>query len=576
MDFNTNTLFNKIEKHIRLQRMVEDVHAIAQWHRYTGESGGEAFVDWLLLQLNKETIPYSVETYEPYCSLPLDASVSLPDGKKVKAIADVYSKTVENLAGDLIFDKDSLSDGLNEYQERERFASFKGKIVLSYSSGGDFAENVYLAGGKGLIHINPSKGGYIHHHTDGSEWGNPASSHRHFLCQLPAVGISLEDGESLVDALKENPLSVSITANVNTRVKTSRMVVVDIPGKMNSFVMLNGHYDSWYEGVTDNAAADAILLEFARAFWSCRNELDRGIRICWWSGHSDARYAGSAWYCDHHYLELNKNCVGNINLDLCGCKLSRQIRARTTLMEGPEMSAELIRKYTGMKAKPYIPMIRGADMSFWGVRIPIVMMFKYEPTDEDRVSSVPSGGPWWHTDEDTIDKLDESILLRDALINAEFACKLVNAEVLPVKIPDFLAEMIKFLHNMESDLSADFDLTETINRINQFKTFTLSLESELKALPRSKSDSLLKIVAGELIRLTYSQGSAYDMDRATSYAPFGVLGHACGKSRENTPLDSYVFQMTEFRRAQNRIEGQLLALKEVIELHLNRDCEQEI
>ena len=67
-----------------------------------------------------------------------------------------------------------------------------------------------------------------------------------------------------------------------------------------------------------------------------------------------------------------------------GCKLAEQVRARTTCMEGEDFTASVIEEYTGYKAKPYIPMIRGGDQSFWGAHIPIDIMFKYEPVDEKK------------------------------------------------------------------------------------------------------------------------------------------------------------------------------------------------
>ena len=188
------------------------------------------------------------------------------------------------------------------------------------------------------------------------------------------------------------------------------------------------------------------------------------MRIAWWSGHSDARYAGSTWYCDEHLDELNKKCVADINLDLTGCKLAEQVRARTTCMEGEDFTASVIEGY---KAKPYIPMIRGGDQSFWGAHIPIDIMFKYEPVDEKRVSACPSGGPWWHTEQDTLDKLDNDILYRDALMNLKIACRILNSQVLPVEMCGFVEKMQGFLNDINASTEPDFDLTQVINAIEK-------------------------------------------------------------------------------------------------------------
>ena len=46
----------------------------------------------------------------------------------------------------------------------------------------------------------------------------------------------------------------------------------------------------------------------------------RGIRFAFWSGHSQGRYAGSAWYADHAWRELHQRCVVHLNVDSTGAR----------------------------------------------------------------------------------------------------------------------------------------------------------------------------------------------------------------------------------------------------------------
>lgn len=561
------TLYQRIEGELDLDRMEASVQTIGGWHRYTGTPQGERFVDYLTGELDQSGIPYTTEEYCTYTSLPLAAELVLLGETPIRLIGDVFSGEAERMEGELIYDR--WPEGSSDKENEVRFAAFRDKIVLTRSSGGAFAERVSRAGGRGVLHISRSPGGYIHHDNISASWGTPCSGEHRFLGCIPSAGISLEDGEVLIRRLDQGRVHGRLTVKMDTRVRRSRMPVVHIPGASESFVLLNGHYDSWYEGITDNAGSDAILLELARAFWNHREYLKRGVRIAWWSGHSDARYAGSAWYCDRHWEELNRNCVANINLDLTGCKLAKQIRARTTCMEGEELTAGLIQEFTGARAKPYIPMIRGGDQSFWGVRIPIDIMFKYEPRDEDRVSPCPSGGPWWHTDQDTIDKLDRDILLRDARLNGKLACLILNAQILPVRMGQFLEQMEGFLRDIQAGLSEDFELSSTIDRVRALVPLCGRLEEKLSSMTARESDRIIKRVAGELVRLVYTSGSPYQHDRSTPYQPFGVLAGAQGKRWENTPEELYVFEMTQFRRACNRIKGQMAELAEEMECMLS-------
>ena len=43
----------------------------------------------------------------------------------------------------------------------------------------------------------------------------------------------------------------------------------------DEFLLVHGHYDSWYEGIGDNATGDAALLELARVLWGLRDRLKR-------------------------------------------------------------------------------------------------------------------------------------------------------------------------------------------------------------------------------------------------------------------------------------------------------------
>lgn len=550
-------LFKKIKKEIDVGRMVENVKTLGQWQRYTGSEGGEKCVDYLISELKKVGIPVQIDTYDAFVSIPIKAKLLLDTGEEMKLIADVYSSEADGIFAELVYDFWSEKKVISENENRQRFSTFKNKLVLTNENGGEFAECLYRAGALGMLHISRSQGGYIHHSNIGAEWGTPCASRLLQIVSIPSAGISMEDGEKLILRLKNESVSGKLSICMDTGVRRSRMPYIDIPGKKDSFVMLNGHYDSWYEGITDNATSDAILLELAKAFWAHRMELERGIRIIWWSGHSDARYAGSTWFCDRHFRELKEKCIANINIDLAGCKNSEQVRARTTCMEGKTFTSEIIESYTKMKAKPYIPMIRGADQSFWGAEIPIHIMLKYEPTDKKRIAPCPSGGPWWHTDQDTIDKMDREILYRDALMNGEITCNIVNSRILPVNMSGYIDIMESYLKKIDAGLSEDFQLDGVFEIMEELRGWILRLEEKLFMSGAVSDDKIIKCTAGEMVRLVYTYGSPYGQDRATPYSPFGILENAVSTKRNNTSSMVYLFMMTEFTRACNRIIGQI-------------------
>ena len=86
------------------------------------------------------------------------------------------------------------------------------------------------------------------------------------------------------------------------------------------YVLLHGHLDSWHEGIGDNATGDAALLEMARVLHEHRDALKRSMRIAIWPGHSYGRYAGSTWFADEFALDLEENCIAQVNCDSPGCR----------------------------------------------------------------------------------------------------------------------------------------------------------------------------------------------------------------------------------------------------------------
>lgn len=552
------TLSKIILEQLNVRNMRQTIERFNTLYRYTGHPDGEAAVDYLVERLRQYGVPTERLFYDAYLSLPLDASLEVlsPSSRVIKVIADVYSGEASDLRGPLFYDRFSEKKNLSQKEEKARFAEFRGKFILTRSSGGSFAKKSADAGALGVIHLWPSAEPLHHHGTTGAVWGSPVPADQDQFPYLPFVEMTKDDAESLLALLSEGKnVEISMNIKMDNGVRRTSMPVAAIQGGSEKYVLISGHYDSWYEGITDNAASDAIMLEFARIFWEHRKDLKRSVKIAWWSGHSDGRYAGSTWYCDSHWEDLDKNCVAHINIDLAGCKNADQIRARTTLMEGRAFMDDLIREFTGRAALPYIPMIRGADQSFWGVGVPIAIMPKYEPLPENCDFCCPSGGPWWHTDADTIDKLDERIMFRDASLNAKMACLILNSDRLPVDIPGFAAEMEKFLSEINEALGDEFVLDPVLKALADLKK-ELPAFCE-KTLSSEDSDEILKVVAGELVRLVYSVSSPYYQDRAVGALPFQGVKNACGVTRANTDADVYVFIQTDFMRQRNRLTGQL-------------------
>ncbi|MFC1815448.1 M28 family metallopeptidase [Thermodesulfobacteriota bacterium] len=75
------------------------------------------------------------------------------------------------------------------------------------------------------------------------------------------------------------------------------------------YIVYATHYCSWHKGATDNAVAYSLMLEMARIFSKYREQLGRGIKFAWWTGHSHGTFAGSTWYLDNFWDDIRDKAI---------------------------------------------------------------------------------------------------------------------------------------------------------------------------------------------------------------------------------------------------------------------------
>lgn len=549
----------KISNEISVERMMKDIETFSHLERYTGSEDGERAAEIIAQRMEELGIPVKRENYRIYRSLPGKAFLKIMIHGSEKTIAltpYVYSGTAENLKADLVFDEKSLCK-TDQKEMESRMKSFKNKIVLTYESSFSFACAAKRAGALAILTI--WKADLAHHGTLGGVWGTPEPEDLecHYP-RIPFVEICKSDGEEIQKLLENNTATVSacLQVEMDDKVLPSMMPVARLEGKSKKFVLVSGHYDSWYEGVTDNGVANAMMMELARVFHENQEDLKRSIVFAWWSGHSDGRYSGSTWYYDQHWEELKENCVAHINLDICGCKGSDLVGFNTSMLEGEAFDKEFLEKYNDEEPIPPVPMARFADQTFWGADVPFAIMPKFGKKGEFFY--------WWHTKEDSFDKVDSKIVSRDTDVIAELMVIFAQCKRLPADMTGFLTIMENRLQMIEKETSEDFELS---SMWPVFEKLQKTMEQFANAFENRQEDDenmddyVLKI-AGELVRITYTAGSQYHQDPATEEPMFPGLSIAMGLTPENTSPDYYLAVQTRFVRQRNRLIGQM---KQIIE-----------
>ena len=156
-----------------------------------------------------------------------------------------------------------------------------------------------------------------------SVWGSPTEERIEALPRTVVLSLRKEDGDALKRRVQESEtVQAVLHAEVDTGWRKTPILQADLAGGApdadDTFVMFSGHHDTWYYGVMDNGGANATMLEVARLFAPEQARLRRGLRLCFWSGHSHGRYSGSTWYADNRWEELARHCAAHVNVNFDG------------------------------------------------------------------------------------------------------------------------------------------------------------------------------------------------------------------------------------------------------------------
>ncbi len=331
-------------------------------------------MDEVVERLARHGVPATVHKPSLYLSVPGVARVEA-SGTTFRAKPPAYSTNARGgvtaplvyLSANAVDDIDDMFDiQIDGAAEKAGFA--KGAIVISEG----FASPVMVRqfedmGAVGVIAINP--GIDVHWGICTTIWGTPDLDDLPRKPGIPAVAVNKPDGEALI-ALAKAGGEGTVFTEMEEGWFDSKLVEVVIPGteEPDKYVLLHGHLDSWDVGVGDNAVGDACMLEIARVLWANRDKLRRSVKICWWPGHSTGRYAGSTWYADAFALDLDENCVAQVNCDSPGCRWATEFLNLSRMSETDDLISEVIQQVAGKTAKGERPH-RAGDYSFNNIGI---------------------------------------------------------------------------------------------------------------------------------------------------------------------------------------------------------------
>ncbi|MCM3611697.1 M28 family peptidase [Planococcus sp. MERTA32b] len=431
---------------------------------------------------------------------------------------------------------------------------------------------------KAVIFINAE---YTHEMIVSTVWGNPAFDQLGQYPKIPAVSITFADGEILKAKLSlEEKLLAEIMTQVDTAWRDIPTLIADYKASedVNPYVLFSGHIDSWHHGAMDNGSANATMLEVARIIGTNKTKLHRSLRLAFWSGHSHGRYAGSALYADEHWEDLYDNCVLHLNIDSVGGKNSSVLSEANAMAETKDIVAEPILKYADQEFNS-TRYGKAGDQSFWGMGVPSLLMGLSEQVKSDNPASQAFSklfgdgkaggfGWWWHTTEDTIDKLDPVLLERDCRIYLATVLEICTNPLLPIKQQNAIKEITGFIRNYQRSLPEPEWLGIALNRLEKLDTTVKRLTDLVHAADFPSAHSIRtynhwnKQLSRILVRLNYVGGNRFSHDTATPKMPIPLLAEI-SQLEQHEPSPAYYSLLTTIRRNINEVN---FNLREALEL----------
>jgi Zn-dependent M28 family amino/carboxypeptidase len=543
------TTIEPVLERVSTDLLMEYTANISQWVRLSGSEDEAKAFDYIERTLQSWGL--TTQRYAPLSltSWPISASIVV-NGEAFRCITHSFSTSTgpEGMTAEVVY------AGAGTRAELEK-AGVSGKIALVDGPGSpNKAVAAEGTGAVGVIHVNP--GEQIKEMILSPVWGSPNTDNIDDLPTLPHVSVNGASGKAIKALLENGPVTATMTTEVDTSWRELPALVANVAPATPSddFVLLSGHVDSWHHGALDNGTADASAMESVRVINELRDNLTRGVRVAFWSGHSHARYAASAWYADEFFVELHEHCVAHVNIDMPGAKNATILSDALTMGETYGLAKGLIAEIAQQELT-YNRMSRMGDQSFWGVGFPSLYVSLSSVDDEGTME-------WYHTPLDTMEYIDPELLTRDAKILASTVYRLAADKRLPIDQTGAVTEIIGALDDIAAESNGAVDLAPV-------KADAERLLALAKQLNESQDSATFNRAAMRVSRLlmpvNYTVNGPFVQDPALSAPSLPGLRSAVDLGKLPNPSPEHSLLEVNVRRERNRVQVALRDAAAVIE-----------
>ncbi|TKH04889.1 M28 family peptidase [Peribacillus simplex] len=382
----------QVIKRIDADKIYKNIEYLSQTPRVAGTDSEYKAVQFIKKQFQSYGYKADIEEFNflSYTDPNLvELSVAGFDGE-IQANHLTYSVNGD-LSGEVVY------AGLGTKEELEE-TDVVGKIALIQRGSLTFAEKVLNAAEKGAAGV------ILFNNADGELNGTLGGANDKYI---PSVTITKKDGEALLEKLNAE---VKLTASLKIEgaysgEKTSYNVVAtkkatkNNKATKNDIIYITGHHDSvaGAPGANDDASGTSVTLELARVLKNLPTDTE--IRFVTF-GAEENGLLGSQHYVSNLPDDDIKRTIANFNLDMVGSKDAGDLVILTNDGETnlvTELAQASSTRLNG-EPTPYGQGGRSDHVSFSEAGIPAAL-FIHSPSE-----------PWYHTPDDTIDKISKEKL----------------------------------------------------------------------------------------------------------------------------------------------------------------------
>ncbi|TDL31250.1 M28 family peptidase [Jeotgalibacillus sp. S-D1] len=385
--FNQGHFDQKVVNKIDADKIYNNIELLAKQPRVAGTEAEKLASQFIKKQFESygydvDIQPFTFYGYTPPTSIELNV-----DGYTDELAPTSFTYSVNgNVTGEL------ADAGLSTKVQLED-VDLTGKIALIQRGEISFGEKVLNAAEKG------AEGVIIYNNAAGALNGTLGEHNDDYV---PAVALTKAEGEAL-KASAGNSATLNVEgAEAGDRTSQNVIATKKPTNKKKDtgdIIVIGSHYDSvaGAPGANDDASGTAMTLELARVLKNVPTDTE--IRFATF-GAEEVGLIGSYHYVSTLSDDEISSTIANFNLDMVGSKDAGDLIMRTVNGQ-PNLVTELAQnssKKLNGTATPYGQGGSSDHVPFAAVGIPAAL-FIHSPSE-----------PWYHTPEDTIDKISKEKL----------------------------------------------------------------------------------------------------------------------------------------------------------------------